>query len=255
MNYVLLIPVILGMFVSGRPAFGQANRYDVFAQTIAPFVSLFATDAPKKAMRAEIELLEATGLDPKFAGAKLAIALEMPDRLLLSATTRDDLVLLCRKGQEVWAFPGEPAREILSQLAPGMLEAKGSPDARIRDFSLPFPRKQLVFLPALFAVEDVGEQKVEGLTTRVLDVALLPELAESMKAGGAKARLWIGADRQPVRIQLSRGDARVIVAVRSLSFEPSLPKSTWTPPEESPSVTLTAGQCELLLDAILKKFK
>lgn len=246
---------VLLLLWPGAWAGAQEHRYDAFARTIAPFVGLFAPDTRQKALRLELELLEATGLDTRFHGLRALVGLEMPDRLRMTVITRDDRVMLCRNGQRVWAFPGEPVREVVAVVAPGLLESKGPDDMKLRDFTLPVPSKQLVFLPALFKVTDAGEETVEGQECRVLDVALMPELAGSLGAGGWSARLWTNDQRVPVRLRISRGETRVLVAFRAVGFAESLPEATWAVPAQGEVVELNAAQVQRLVEALLGAFK
>ncbi len=109
---------------------------------------------------------------------------------------------------------------------------------------LPFPRKQLVFLPALFQVTDAGDEVVNGETCRVLDLALMPRIALMLKVQGWSARVWVLPDYKPAKIDLSKPGWHIAVLFRKLDFVPTLPPETWQPtPAESADVAhLTAEQ-------------
>jgi hypothetical protein len=244
------------LLAAAAPAASAAeNPYDLFAQTIAPFIDLFAGDGRNKTMTLEVRIVSAVGLNPKLPGVRATIALGMPDRFSLTAITRDDVVTLCRDGQKAWVAPGGPAREIIGKLAPGLLTAKEDAAAHLADFALPIPRKQLVLLPVLFAIDDIGDQEIAGESCRVIDVRLMPELAQSLKTEHWVARLWITSTRIPRRIQLQRGRTAVLVAIDELAFPPAFPDSTWAPAAAGDVIELNATQVELLIKRLFGYFK
>lgn len=233
-------------------AVARENPYDALGKTLAPFVNLFAASSktPNAAMTVELVVEQAAKLPAGAAGEKIVIALQSPDKLFLQATVLGESVAICRNGQEIWAHPGAKIESLIHwQRLP-----KADPDFKLTPFQLPLPEKQLLFLPALFQVRDAGNEPVDGEACRVLEVALMPELAHSLKLENWTARLWVRAGYRPVQIELSRKESRAVIAVEKLEYSPALPPETWQPPAgQAPEVLrLTPPQFKQLLDAVME---
>jgi hypothetical protein len=97
---------------------------------------------------------------------------------------------------------------------------------------LPVPEQDLVFLPALFQIKDIGSEPVDGTPCRVMDLFLMPELTRSLKAQGWGARVWVSGDAKPVRISVAKPGWMVVLHFDHVEFAPKLPESTWEPTAE-----------------------
>jgi hypothetical protein len=212
----------------------EENRYDLFGRALMPFVNVFAqsTANPNRAMSFTLKLEQMTDLPPGLAGSQAEVAVEYPDKLRLHAPVLGEDVTICRKGQEIWAFPGGKVDALLSAAAAARKLPKAESKVQLRPFVLPIPEKELVFLPALFQIKDIGAESVDGEPCRVLDLFLMPELARSLKAPGWGARMWLNAEARPVRISVAKPGWMVVVRFEHLEFAPKLPESTWEPTSE-----------------------
>ena len=237
------LAVFLSFALTAHPGLARENPYDVFGKALAPFVKLLA--APAKPAGG---MLDAEFAVENVPDKKIALTLQCPDKLILRVSIPGEQITLCRDAQEIWAFPGG---KLTALIARGHLPAADSA-FRLAPFALPVPEKQLVFLPALFQVSDAGDETLGSEPCRVLDVALLPELARSLQAQDWTARIWIDAKYQPVKIRFSHQQLSVAVVVKKLSYPPALPAGTWQPqPDEASDILrLTSPQFKQLLDAL-----
>lgn len=248
MNFRLLI--LATVFAAAPLAQARENPYDVLGQTLAPFVNLLTENSStgNRALSLNVRVLSATNLPPQFAGAAASVQLQYPDKLLLRAPILGEPVTLCRRGQQLWAAPGAKIAALLAQSA----LPKPKKKFKLADFALPIPEQQLVFLPVLFQVTDAGDEVVNGVNCRVLDVRLMPELAESLHVAAWTARLWVRADDRPVKIDFRQPGWQGVFAFDGMTFAPSLPPETWQPePGQTDVLQLTPVRFKQLLDAAI----
>ncbi len=232
-------------------AHAAENPYDVLGKMLAPFVNLLAKDArnANRAMSLELRVIEATKLPRELAGSTASVDLEYPDKLLLRGPVLGEPVTICRNGQELWAAPGSKIEALLGNMRD---LPKPKKKYKLADWALPIPEKQLVFLPVLFQVTDRGEEDVDGVTCRVLDVQLMPMLAESLKVEDWTARLWVRPDYTPAKLDFHDPQWHGVFAFDKVTFSPSLPPETWQPaPDQTDVLKLTPQRFKQLLDAAL----
>lgn len=234
MNLRLLLRSAIVLALVTATARAEDNRYDLLGRMLMPFVNVFAksTSNPNRAMSFNLRLEQMTDLPPELAGSHAEVALEYPDKLRLHGPVMGEDITICRKGQEVWAYPGSKVEALLNAAAEKKKLPKVDPKFQLRPFELPIPEKELVFLPALFQVKDVGSEPVDGDPCRVMDVYLMPQLMRSLKAQGWGARAWIDGDAKPVRISVAKPGWMIVVRFENLQFTPKLPESTWEPTSE-----------------------
>lgn len=215
----------------------EENRYDLIGRTLLPFVNVLAktTTNPNRAVSFTAKLEQMTDLPPDLAGSHAEVALEYPDKLRLRGPIMGEDITICRKGQEVWAYPGSKVEALLSAAAAAKKLPKPDPKFRLQPFSLPVPEKDFVFVPVLFQVKDVGSEPVDGEACRVLDVFLMPQLEHSLKAQGWGSRAWINGDARPVRISVAKPGWMIVVRFEHIEFTPKLPDSTWEPTSDQVS--------------------
>ena len=212
----------------------EENRYDLLGRTLMPFVNVFArsTTNPNRALSFTARLEQMTDLPPELAGSHAEVAMEYPDKLRLRAPIMGEDVTICRKGQDLWAYPGSKVEALLNAAAAAKKLPKADSKFRLQPFALPIPEKDFVFLPVLFQVKDVGSEPVDGQPCRVLDLFLMPELMRSLKAQGWGARAWLNSDAKPVRISVAKPGWIIVLRFEHLEFAPKLPDSTWEPTSE-----------------------
>lgn len=278
----LALTFLLGLTPALRAQKPAENPYDVLGKTLAPFIQIFAQNpvgsAPNRALSAELRLTELGGKAaaaermssgaedsgmrrngstvPAAIGQTLEVAVEAPDKFRLRTRFLGQEITLWRRGQEVWAAPGSAVEALLKRAEAEGILPKPPKKYRLKPFELPIPENQLVFLPILFQVADAGWETVNGQTCRVLDVRLMPELAQSLnpEAPGWTARLWIGpSDYKVAKLDLRepQWQWRAVVAIDRLGFAPALPAATWRPAPDQTDVTrLKPARFKQLLDAI-----
>lgn len=227
-------PILALMLAAPCPASAQENRYDLFGRLLMPFVSLFAksTSSPNRALSLTARLEQMSDLPPALLGTKVELAVQYPDKFRLSGPLLGESVTICRNGQDLWVYPGSKVEALLKVAAEKKKLPKADPKFRLRDFELPIPEKQLIFLPALFQIKDIGSEPLDGEPCRVIDFFLMPELAKSLKAKDWAARVWVRSNATPARVSVAQKDWNVVVRCDRVEFSPTLPESTWQPTSE-----------------------
>ncbi len=242
------------LLACGSVARAAENPYDVLGKTIAPFLQVFAKDASNHALSAEFSLVEMTGLSSEFAGAKASLQMETPDKIRLSSALLGVPASVCRNADEIWITPGVQLDALIrSRGELPKLDAK----EKLGRIELPIPAQQLVLLPALLQVRDIGEAAVNGVNCRVLDVTLMPELAKSLKVGQWAMRAWVRPDYTLARMTLAKQHWHLAVDFEKTEYAPRLPAATWQPsPEQASDVLhLDAPRFKQLLEAAARAFK
>ncbi len=246
---------LLLVFILVEKAAGAPNpepRYDVFAKMLMPLASVFAQKPrlPNRALACTLRLEQMTDLAPELAGARAEIAVQYPDKLRVRGPVLGLEVTVARDGEELWAHPGARLAELLPAKPQPRRKKK---ELRLGPLELPFPEKQLVFLPALFEVRDVATETLDGESCRVLDVRLMPELEKKLEARGWVARVWIRGDYKPARLTLARPGWNAVVRVENMTLAKALPDTEWRPAaaQAEDVLRLNATQYRQLLDALV----
>ena len=211
------------------------NKYDVLGKTLTSFVQLFAAKSATghRALTLTLRLEAMTDLGAPWKDAHAEIALQYPDKLRLHGPVFGEEVTICRDGERLWVFPRERAQALFKAAAAAKKLPAADKRFRLEPFRLPVPEKQLVFLPVLFQVTDAGYQELREGLCRVLDLKLMPELAQSLRADNWSARIWVHPDDyRPARIQLTRAEWYAVVGLDEIRFAKTLPEATWQPPAE-----------------------
>jgi hypothetical protein len=250
---LVLLAALLAVPVATR---ADDNRYTVLGQVLMPFANVFAknTKNPNRALQfsGRIELM--TGLPPALVGSRAELAMEYPDKLRLRAPILGEEITVCRRGQEVWAYPGSRVRALLEVANAGKKLAKPDPKAQLPPFTLPVPESQLALLPVLFQVKDVGAEELDGAPCRVMDLFLMPELAKSLRQKDWAARVWVRDDKTPARLSIARTDSQFAFRFERVTFSKKLPPETWKPTAEQAGdiLKLDAARYTQLIEALAK---
>ena len=248
--------VVLFAILLGHVAWAADNRYDLLGQMLLPFVNVFAkaTTNPNRAVQLTARLEQMTGVPPALIGSKAELALEYPDKVRLRAPVLGEDVTICRRGQEVWAYPASKLQPLIEAAAAAKKLPKLDKKFRLEPFALPIPERQLVFLPVLFQVNEIGSESLGGESCRVLDFFLMPELAKSLKAKDWAARVWARPNAKPARLSVAKGEWNVVVRFEQVEFSPTLPPSTWeqTAGQAGDVLQLDAPRYQQLLESLVK---
>ncbi len=244
--------------VSAQQPPPRDNPYDVIGKIFQPFWSVLLADtkSPNRAATLSLEMTEVSGrLPADMKGATLKAAVQFPDKVRLEAPVLGEQFVVCRNGNEVWATPGKKVEFLISQF-----QVKPKKNLKLSTpIFLPVTAQQAIFLPALFAIvrPDVAEvESLNGEDCRVLTAGLMPELAKATKAEDFTGRIWVAAGYLPRRIEVQRSDFTAVVDIRDLRFAPSLPASTWLPPEGTTDVYRTTPEMlEGLLYIVMNSLK
>jgi len=253
---VKILRFVLLTALLATSAQAEENRYDLLGRMLLPFVSVFArtTTSPNRALSFNVRLEQMTDLPADLADSHAELALEYPDKLRLHGPVLGEDVTICRRGQELWAFPGSKIEALLSAAAEAKKLPRLNPKFKLEPFTLPLPEKDLVFLPALFQIKDIGSEPVDGEPCRVMDLFLMPELMRSLKAQGWAARVWISKDAKPVRISVAKPGWMIVVRIDHVEFAPKLPDRTWEPTTEQSAdvMKLDPAKYQQLLGTLVK---
>jgi len=171
-------------------------------------------------------------------------ALQAPDRLRLSVPVGETTIVSCRNQQQIWASPGAQVRPLLDALK--LAGPRPSPKERsvLQPMQIPFSGKHLAVLPILLEVQSRGQMPLDGVSSRVLDIRIQPEIARMLPAN-LKAwamRLWLNAQGRPARIGLQGPEGNAVLRVDHIQFAPQFSESTWAPPADA--ITLTPAEFE-----------
>jgi hypothetical protein len=186
-------------------------------------------------------------------GATFKAMIEYPGRVRLEAPVLGTTVTVCRDGNQAWAVPGSKVGFLLGQFH------RKPPPRKIgaTPLALPFTPQQAVLLPALFQLEDSSEvAEVGGVPCRVISGGLMQEVGKAANAGDFSAKLWIAPDYSPKRVDIRRSDFAMSFLLEEFSYAPSLPASTWQPPQgESDVMRCDAARLEELLYVVMNSLQ
>jgi hypothetical protein len=216
------------------PSYGPApsgNRYDVLSKMLTPMaaVLLGGNKVPENALILRAKVGQVGGRLPQILqGASFTAQIEYPGRIRLDAPVLGETMTVCRDGDNVWAVPKSKIQFLLSQF-----QNKPHPQQKGNlPIQLPFTAQQAVLLPALFQLETTpAVAEVNGASCRVISGGLINEVAKAAKAEDFSAKLWICSDYTPKRIDIRRSDFAMSFLIEELTYKPSLPASTWQPPQ------------------------
>lgn len=255
------------LFASALPsarAEAKGEAWNLLWKTLEPLAAML-TDHPlegKRAIEARFECVEAPGFPKGFPGSEVEVVFQPPDRAMVRVKPGPNPpgvlqgaflawwekgAAVGRKGQTLWAYPGSLAEGWLRTMAP---LPKPDKKFRFQDFRVPIPAKQLVFLPALLEMEDLGENG-DG---RKLRIRLIPEVREQVGTGNGFAEVTMAEDGSPARIAVEDGDFRVGVKVLAWKYSGGLPDTAFLPGESDTDVLrVNAAQFSQIAAALKRR--
>ncbi|HEX4083362.1 MAG TPA: hypothetical protein VHY22_00520 [Chthoniobacteraceae bacterium] len=225
----------------------QENAYDVLGKALMPVANVFVTGTATHGLVLDAHLLQASALPPALQNQPIHLALMPPGQALVQAPIDGQVLTVCRNGDSLWAAPAskiQPLLDALAAHAAGKKKRKHADSAAAKVFgplALPIPPRDLVFLPVLFDVADVGNDTVAGATCRVLDVRFMPQIEKSLHAENWIARLWIKPDYSIVQIGLKGPNWSGGAAIDKMDFPGTLPAAAFQAPPAD-VMRLTAAQ-------------
>jgi len=234
---IISIALLAGFLTVASAPAEEENRYNLLGRMLHPFALVFAketkdTKVTNRAFSFSAKLEMMTDLPPALAGANMDIALEYPDKVKIHAPLLGDDITLCRNGQDVWAYPGAKVDLLLKESKLWKKQVSKEDKGPLGPFELPIPEKEIVLVPVVFKVKDVGTETLDDAACRVLDLYLMPELAHSLKAEKWASRAWVKEDATPARISFVKPGWQISVRFQHVEFAPKLPPETWQPTAE-----------------------
>jgi len=219
--------LLVAEFVLAFEVSAADDRYALFGKVLTPLFGVFAADAESgdRGLKLTVRIEQMTDLPAELAGARAEIAVQAPDKLRLHGPLLGENLTIVRDRQRIWVSPGAKAKALLDSARLPKADKK----FQLGDFKLPIPENQLVFLPVLFSIKDLGSEPFGGDVCRVLDLQLMAEIARSLEVEGWVARIWIRPDATPARLTLARKGWNVVLRFEQVDFAATLPQSTWQP--------------------------
>lgn len=222
-----ILCICLAFLWGGSPSISQAaqdNPYDALGQVLQPLAAAFSPQSASRGVALELVLESATGLPAAFAGKRVELLVQPPDRFVVRAVMEGESWAMGRSGQEVWISPGSKVTALAP--LPEPRKKKKKKERGLDAMELPFSPAQLSFLPILFTVKE-GPPSEEA---RVLMVRLMPEIARSLGVEDWSARLFLSRESgRLIALELARPDWLLRVKVARLDISPSLPPESWGP--------------------------
>jgi isopenicillin-N N-acyltransferase-like protein len=240
MNARSLLLQVLIVFISLSIARGQAEvtrtpgeSFAAALQTILGILEPAAGTEPKT-FSTRLELVKAEGLPKGLAGQNATLAIQAPDRLLLSAEHKGKTYSAARDQQELWIYVPDQQFGVLGRRGESRFAAApGKKDStKLGPLKIPVKREQLALLPLLMIVEALPAEMLGNVPCEVLSVTPRPEAIESLKLPNGTLKLWLRkADQFPVRMGYTdRKGLNLEVALRDIKLSDPWPSDKWKIP-------------------------
>lgn len=205
-----------------------------FADVLSQVAELFEVKAgPPRTLMTVVEVVSARGWDAGLVGHPVSVAFQAPDRLQLAAKLGKAAVWAGRDGQEIWSCRPGKGPALLG--APGVKRDATRADAgivRLAPVQLPWSAQQLALLPYVCQVDDLPDQRVEGVRCRVVRVRPLAQAKAALQVPASTLTLWLReGEPLPVRVAYEGGDGTAVtLAFRQTRFVPPWTAARWKMP-------------------------
>jgi hypothetical protein len=204
----------------------------IFAAALSNIVQIIvpAEGSPARTFTARFEFSNAQGVPARFVNSTVELALQAPDRLLVSGKAGKESYTLARNSQQLWAYvPGKRFAVVGERGQPRFLSAPHKEDTTtLGPLKLPLPPEQLALLPFLMQIDSAATETVRGEECHVLRVRPRPEALKVFSIPKGSFTLWIRrADHFPRRIAYREGNVDVAVDVIEPRFEAAWPAGKW----------------------------
>lgn len=219
----------------------------IFAHTLSNIVEIVepSGEAPARTFSTRLQFNKTEGIGEKYTTSSVAVAVQAPDRLLVSGTVGKDAFRLGRNGQQLWAYaPGKSFAVVGEPGQPRFLSApEKKDDSQLEPLRLPLPREQIALLPFLMDLKALAPEKLQGDECHVLDARARPEALKVLAIPKGQFRLWVRKnDFLPARIAYQEGSLDIAVDLLESGFGKPWPAEKWTlQAEKSDQVEKTAA--------------
>jgi outer membrane lipoprotein-sorting protein len=236
-GYPRLFLAAFGLAFTPVTSLASQNRYDILAQVLRPYVSLFYSKSPTKAAQTQVVIRSFETRNGPIASPLLnqpiLIAFEWPDKLRLEVTAPDQRIIVCRNAQQVWVYPRELGAELFATAS------NAEKGARVPDFRLPLHDQEILLLPALFRVVHLNNvTDSRGFPAWDLGFRTDPVLERELEVPQIIVSVLVrqrdySVEHLKIRSGLWSGE----MDIYNVQFAARLPAETWVPDAQvSPNV-------------------
>jgi hypothetical protein len=211
------------------------------ARTLLPILDLFANPPASKSrsltLEAEIEALGSNQFQQPFPSFQIILA--PPKKAVFSTKTANLPLQIGRDNDTLWAAPASVIQPIVQALeSPDQVAPPKRTDLPmlVRPMQIPVPGKILSLLPMLFDAKDSGKADFLGKSARLVDVRVMPELAQLLgpELTTSSLRLWLDdASGSPVRVGGRFQKESAVIRIKSLQFSPETSPASTNRPENA----------------------
>jgi hypothetical protein len=227
-----LLFAVFGLAFTAVASLAGQNRYDILAQVLRPYLSLFYSKSPMRAAQIQIVIRSLETRNGPAAtpllNQPILINFEWPDKLRLEVTAPNHRIIVCRNGQQVWVYPRELGAELFATAS--NTEKAG----RIPDFRLPLNDQEIVLLPAMFRIVHLNDV-TDALGSPAWDLGFRtdPVLERQLQVPQVIVSVLVRqrdyfVEHLKMRSVFWSGE----MDVKDVKFEGRLPPETWVPAAE-----------------------
>ncbi len=240
--------VALAAFVLAIPAHtqipGAPPPLQDAARTLLPILDLFANPPAAKArvltIKAEIEALGSRQFQHPLPTFEIILA--PPKRAVFSTMTANVPLRIGREGDSLWAAPASAVKPLVDSLSkPSDVTPSKRTDLPmlVRPMQIPVPGKVLSLLPMLFDAKDSGKAEFLGKPTRLVDVRIMPELAQLLgsELTTSSLRLWLDEESgAPLRVGGRFQKESAVIRIQQITFSSTPPPDATNRPDDAVTI-------------------
>lgn len=156
----------------------------MFAAALSNLVELIepAAGATPRVLTTDVRILRANGL-AAARGVSAHLALQAPDRAVLSSQWEGQAYVVGRDGQELWVHVPEKKFGVVGRA--GVPPFRATPEHKdttvLDDLALPLPKAQLLLLSLLMNVEALPAETNQGVRCQVFRATPMPEARKMLR--------------------------------------------------------------------------
>ena len=189
------------------------------------------SDKPARTFTTTLKVVKAEGLPKETEGREVELAFQAPEHLRIAAQVEGYNLVVCRDGQELWAYA--PAKKFGLLGSPDKAPFSTSPDAKdtttMEPLKLPIPVEQLGLLPMFADIEALPGDTLGTDKCRVLKITPKPEAIDALKVPKFTIKLWVReSDSMPVRVAANDGKSMdVQIDLANAKLQDAWPADKW----------------------------